>query len=68
MNERKRAAAEYASKQLFTASEHIREALDTIDLEGLSIKAETIDELEKARTKAEKTAQRLQREAKEAKR
>ena len=68
MNERKRAAAEYASKQLFTASEHIREALDTIDLEGLSIDKATAADLEALRERAERTAQRLQREAREAKR
>lgn len=58
MEERKRSAYEYLSKCLFSASEYLREAADTIDIESLEgIKYETIDELSHT---IERTAQLCQ--------
>ena len=63
MEERKKAAYEYLSKCLFSASEYLREAADTIDIESLEgADYETIDAMSK---KLERRAQLCQGLAKE---
>ncbi len=54
-------AFEYCSKCLFTASENVRECLDTLDLKGLSIGPLTASELERVCKFLEQQAQQFQK-------
>lgn len=54
----------YCSKCLFSASENIREALDTIDLKSLPVDSLTIEDLQGFMGYLETLAQNLQRKAK----
>lgn len=54
---------EYCSKCLFSASENIRECLDTIDLKQLAVDLSTMGCLESLCGYLEKTAQSIQKQA-----
>lgn len=63
MEERKKAAYEYLSKCLFSASEYLREAADTIDLEDLKIWNR--EALPTFQAEIESMAQKAQKKARE---
>lgn len=64
MEERKKAAYEYLSKCLFSASEYLREAADTIDIESLEVDQHTINTFAAEIESRAKKAQRKAREGK----
>lgn len=63
MDDRKRSALQEIAKSLFTASEALREALDTADLENAPLTGEELRVMAEQNEALEKMAQTIKRRA-----